>query len=79
MGRVVLLMLGELSYECGASCLEVSFMWVDLSWGELSVILTISLFERFCHKNKYIRRMIDQPFSIVVLGRCIPASRAPKD
>ena len=26
-------MRGELSYEFGASCLRVSLMWGDLSWG----------------------------------------------
>ena len=44
MGRVVfysrascLLKRGELSSKSGASCLGASFMWVKLSWGELSL------------------------------------------
>ena len=43
VGRVVLLMLGELSYECGASCLG-TFMWGDLSWGELSLVYSTRRF-----------------------------------
>ena len=42
VGRVVFLMWGELSSEwgelsseCGASCLGPSFLWGELSWGEL--------------------------------------------
>ena len=28
-------MWGELSFECGASCLGASVLWGELSWGEL--------------------------------------------
>ena len=28
---------GELSSECGASCLGAIFLWDELSWGELSL------------------------------------------
>ena len=30
-------MWGELSSECGASCLGASFLWGELCWGELSL------------------------------------------
>ena len=30
-------MRGELSSECGASCLGASFLWGEFSWGELSL------------------------------------------
>ena len=30
-------MWGELSSECGASCLGASFLWGELPWGELSL------------------------------------------
>ena len=28
---------GELSSQCGVSCLGTSFLWGGLSWGELSL------------------------------------------
>ena len=34
-------MWGELSCECGASYLRASFMWGDLSLGELSLVRVV--------------------------------------
>ena len=51
VGRVVLLMWGELSYECGVSCLGVSFIWGDLSWGKFPCKLAV-LFTLFCSQMR---------------------------
>ena len=38
--------LGESSSKCGATCLRVSFLWGELSWGKLSLGRVVSNFNK---------------------------------
>ena len=43
LGRIVLRLWCELSYEFEASCLRASLMWGELSWDELSLGQDVSI------------------------------------